>query len=68
MTYVLVQNGLNQKDADWRPVDKKITVAEWLSYAAIAVPNFASDLANGTDSKAAVDSPTNTTLQVPIRL
>lgn len=26
--------------ADWKPVDQKITVGEWLSYAADEVPKF----------------------------
>lgn len=40
LSYVLTQEGLVEGKADWKPVDKKITVGEWLSYAADAVPKF----------------------------
>jgi WD40 repeat protein len=38
LTYALTQEGLVEGKADWKPVDQKITVGEWLSYAADAVP------------------------------
>ncbi|MGA2169838.1 MAG: caspase family protein, partial [Terracidiphilus sp.] len=38
LSYALTQEGLVEGKADWKPVDQKITVGEWLSYAADAVP------------------------------
>jgi hypothetical protein len=40
LTYELTQQGLEKGKADWKPVDGKITVGEWLSYAAKEVPLF----------------------------
>jgi WD40 repeat protein len=40
LTYALTQEGLVEGKADWKPVDRKITVGEWLSYAADAVPKY----------------------------
>jgi len=40
LSYVLVKDGLDKDKADWKPKDGKITVGEWLSYAAAAVPEF----------------------------
>jgi WD40 repeat protein len=40
LSYALTQEGLVEDKADWRPVDQKITVGEWLSYAANAVPKY----------------------------
>ena len=40
LTYVLVEAGLKQGRADWKPVDHKITVGEWLSYGVDAVPRL----------------------------
>ncbi|MGA2569368.1 MAG: caspase family protein [Terracidiphilus sp.] len=40
LTYALTQQGLVEGHADWNPVDSKIMVGEWLSYAADAVPRF----------------------------
>jgi hypothetical protein len=40
LSYVLTQDGLRLGEADWKPVDHQITVGEWLSYAANAVPKF----------------------------
>jgi hypothetical protein len=36
----LARKGLVEGKADWNPVDQKITVGEWLSYAADEVPQF----------------------------
>ncbi len=38
LSYALTQQGLAEGKADWKPVDGKITVGEWLSFAANAVP------------------------------
>jgi len=40
LSYALTQEGLIEGKADWKPVDGKIMVGEWLSYAADAVPKF----------------------------
>ena len=32
--------GLERDKADWNPVDQKITIAEWPTYAANEVPKF----------------------------
>jgi uncharacterized caspase-like protein len=40
LSYALTQDGLVEGKADWRPVDQKITVGEWLSYAADEVPKL----------------------------
>jgi WD40 repeat protein len=40
LSYALTEQGLVEGNADWEPVDQKITVGEWLSYAADAVPKF----------------------------
>ena len=40
LSYALTQKGLVEGKADWKPADKKITLGEWLSYAADAVPKF----------------------------
>ena len=40
LSYALTQEGLVEGKADWKPVDQKITVGEWLSYAADEVPKF----------------------------
>jgi hypothetical protein len=40
LSYVLTQEGLRRGNADWKPVDHQITVGEWLSYTANAVPKF----------------------------
>ena len=69
LTYVLTHDGLDEGKADWKPVDKKITVGEWLAYAADAVPKFVPDQSKAPTSKAATgrfgSSPTNTSFQVP---
>ena len=40
LSYALTQKGLVEGKADWKPVDQKITLGEWLSYAANEVPKF----------------------------
>jgi Caspase domain len=53
LSYVLTHEGLVEKKADWKPVDQKITVGEWLSYAADAVPEFDQKSTTNTDTKGA---------------
>ncbi len=38
LSFSLTQEGLVAGKADWKPVDQKITIGEWLSYAAHEVP------------------------------
>jgi uncharacterized caspase-like protein len=40
LSYALTQEGLVEGKADWKPMDQKITVGEWLGYAADVVPRF----------------------------
>ncbi len=40
LSYALTQSGLVEGRADWKPKDQKITVGEWLSYAADEVPKI----------------------------
>jgi len=69
LTYVLTHDGLDEGRADWKPVDKKIMVGEWLAYAVDAVPKFVPDKAKHVALKAAGDrfgnSSTNATIQIP---
>ena len=70
LTYVLTHDGLDEGKADWRPKDGKITVGEWLAYAANAVPKFVPpNQSNASGSKAAGNrfgnSSTNGTIQIP---
>jgi hypothetical protein len=69
LTYVLTHDGLEEGKADWKPVDKKIMVGEWLAYAADAVPKFVPDQSQRVTPKAAgnrfENSSTNTSFQIP---
>lgn len=40
LTWALTDEGLKAGKADWKPVDNKITLGEWLGYAAQAVPKY----------------------------
>ncbi len=40
LSYALTEQGLVEGHADWKPVDGKIFVGEWLTYAANAVPTI----------------------------
>jgi WD40 repeat protein len=40
LSYTLTLLGLDQGKADWKPVDGKITVGEWLTFAADTVPKL----------------------------
>jgi hypothetical protein len=51
LSYVLSHEGLVEKKANGKPVDQKITVGEWLSYAANAVPKFDPRNTTKTDTK-----------------
>jgi WD40 repeat protein len=70
LTYVLTHNGLDEGKADWKPIDRKIMVGEWLSYAANSVPKFVPpSRSSASASKAAGDrfgnNSTNRTIQIP---
>ncbi len=38
LTYVLTDIGLAKGEADWKPTDRRITIGEWLAFAADRVP------------------------------
>jgi hypothetical protein len=40
LSYALAEEGLVEGKADWNPADQKITMGEWLNYAADEVPRF----------------------------
>ena len=68
LSYVLVQDGLEKDKADWKPKDGKITVGEWLSYAAAKVPEFKPDAPVGENKGTTVEKTvegTKTAGQVP---
>ena len=69
LSYVLTHEGLVEKKADWKPVDQKITVGEWLSYAANAVPKFDPPNTIKTDTKGLAPegsfAPHRTSAQIP---
>ena len=44
LTYALLNNGIKEKMADYRPPNKEITVGEWLSFAVTDVPRLYKDL------------------------
>ena len=70
LTYVLTHDGLDKGEADWKPVDKKITLGEWLSYAADAVPKFRPNVAKSAVAKSveikSEFNSTKTSVQVPV--
>jgi WD40 repeat protein/uncharacterized caspase-like protein len=43
LTYVLVKDGIEAGKADFKPVDRRITVAEWLQYGEGGVPKLLED-------------------------
>jgi hypothetical protein len=43
LTYALVQEGLKDVHADWRPKDGMITMDEWLAYGEMRVPELFAD-------------------------
>jgi len=48
LTYALTELGLVEGAADWRPQDNKITVGEWLGFAANNVPHLLESSGNKT--------------------
>jgi hypothetical protein len=47
LSYALVKDGLDQQKADYLPVDKTITLKEWLNYGVSRVPSLADDVKSG---------------------
>jgi hypothetical protein len=47
LSYALVQNGLKEEKANYLPHDEKITLAEWLSYGVVRVPELYADMRSG---------------------
>ena len=47
LSFALVENGLEGKQADFKPKDKKITLEEWLSYGVNRVPSLAEEVRGG---------------------
>lgn len=47
LSFALVENGLEGKQADFKPKDKKITLEEWLSYGVNRVPSLAEEVKTG---------------------
>jgi WD40 repeat protein/uncharacterized caspase-like protein len=48
LTYALVQDGLEARQADFAPKDQRITLAEWLSYGVERVPTLNEEVKKGT--------------------
>jgi len=48
LSYALVHDGLDKGKADYKPLDGKITLGEWLSYGVQRVPGLAHEVALGT--------------------
>ncbi len=48
LSYALVNDGLEQRRADHKPQDRKITLAEWLGYGVERVPGLADEVRRGT--------------------
>jgi len=55
LSYVLVQDGLDKGNADWKPKNGEITVGEWLSYAAAKVPEFKPAASTGENKGTTVE-------------
>lgn len=50
LSYVLVQQGIQEKRADAAPLDKQLSATEWLSYAVNQVPKLYEDIRTGRRS------------------
>jgi hypothetical protein len=47
LSYALVKDGLNEKRADFDPVDKQILLPEWLKYEVKRVPELYAEVRSG---------------------
>lgn len=50
LTYALVEEGLKQSRADWRPGDEQILLQEWLDYAIERVPQLQQEQMHARDA------------------
>ena len=53
LTYVLVKGGIEEGKADFKPVDKRITISEWLGYGEVGVPKLLEEAGNKAKAKEA---------------
>jgi WD40 repeat protein len=63
LTYALVKDGIERKQADWRPKDGQIHLSEWLNFAVKRVPAIDESLRRGIGAPRALlhpDSPSQT--------
>ncbi len=47
LTFTLFRDGIEARRADFKPVDKRIALAEWLAYGVVGVPRLQAELAGG---------------------
>jgi len=47
LSYALIENGLKEEKANYLPHDEKITLAEWLSYGVVRVPELYAEMRSG---------------------
>jgi WD40 repeat protein len=47
LTYSLLADGIENRQADWRPKDGQVTLSEWLAFGEHRVPALAEDVASG---------------------
>lgn len=50
LTYALVHDGLEERQADFNPKDRQITLTEWLGYGVERVPALYEEVRTGTVS------------------
>lgn len=48
LTYALLQDGLASRRADFNPIDKVISLSEWLAYGVARVPQLYAEIRNGS--------------------
>jgi WD40 repeat protein len=68
LSYALIQNGLKEEKANYLPHDEKITLAEWLNYAVVRVPELYAEMRAGRIGKELTEElsgATNEKLQQP---
>jgi uncharacterized caspase-like protein len=51
LTYALVKDGIEAGKADFKPVDRQITVSEWLQYGEQGVPKLLEEIGNKAKQK-----------------
>jgi hypothetical protein len=50
LTFVLMRDGIEAKRADFKPIDNRIQLAEWLAFGVEGVPQLQREMANGKRS------------------